>query len=245
LSVTLKLNVTFWKAKMIKGKDRAINSKASIIPDEWTAGEHQPRPKTWFDWPKPYALTMEAWDAWHEEMKKKYPVRYFLYENVDRFFHWIKFRIGRAKWWVLHRFHPKHRYHIVKTRLTPGYYDPDILIFESAFALLCEFVEKNTKWNRIDWEGDDHHSAAWKEMNELVDWYKNVRPHREDNFYKEHKPERPNHDRIFGFLSDDTPEGQQYREFLKLLSKMNDQWHQEDEDQLIRVIKLRSYLWYA
>ena len=60
------------------------------------------------------------------------------------------YRIGRkwntAKWWLLHRFHPKYRYHIINTGLKPGYYDEDQLILNACFAMLERYIE---------WHGGD------------------------------------------------------------------------------------------
>lgn len=64
----------------------------------------------------------------------------------NRALRWFrKLRIGgraRDAWWaILHRFHPSHRYHVIKTGLRPGYYDTDIRMLESWMALLVEHVE--------------------------------------------------------------------------------------------------------
>lgn len=50
-------------------------------------------------------------------------------------------RLYNAKWWLMHRLHPKHRYHIIDSGLTPGYYDVDTLILNGCFSLLCRYVE--------------------------------------------------------------------------------------------------------
>jgi len=55
-------------------------------------------------------------------------------------------RVGHAahnaKWKVLHRLHPAHRYHMVDTGLTPAYYDVDTLMLNACFTLLCRYVER-------------------------------------------------------------------------------------------------------
>lgn len=50
-------------------------------------------------------------------------------------------RLNDAKYWLLWRFHPEHKYNIVKTGLRPGYYDCDTLMLYACFALLCRYVE--------------------------------------------------------------------------------------------------------
>jgi hypothetical protein len=53
----------------------------------------------------------------------------------------LRHSISEAKWWVLHRLVPKHRYHVVNTGLRPGYHDIDERILHASMALLCDYVE--------------------------------------------------------------------------------------------------------
>ena len=230
----------------MKGRDRALNIPVPDHPKISEPSDYDtwPSPTTKFDWPKPFALGLGKWAEWKTEMKSKYPIRFFFRETLP--LRWtvnITYPIRNAKWWVLHRIHPKHRYHKVDTGLPPGYYDPDILIFESTFALLCRFVKYNIKHDIINWDGDDHHKTAWKEMNELVYWYTTIRPTREDDLDRL----RPEGDIAPIMLGNTpmTPEVQAYKDYLALCMQRDAEWAEEDEKNLIRVIKLRSYLWYA
>lgn len=58
---------------------------------------------------------------------------------------WPLYRVGtkinNAKWWLLWRFHPRHRYFMVNTGLGPGYHDHDERILHACMAMLCEFVK--------------------------------------------------------------------------------------------------------
>jgi len=66
-----------------------------------------------------------------------------------------------ARYWLRSRFHPKYRYHIVKTGLRPGYYDEDTLILHSCMALLERFVA---------WHDGEHALEAFsKELLEKPD----------------------------------------------------------------------------
>ena len=203
-----------------------------------------------FDWPKPFALQWGHWDDWKTEFKSKYPIRFFFYETlpdlwddiwrygIHRFFH-------NLKWKILHRYYPRHQYHIVRTRLEPGYYDPDTQIFEATFALLCEYVEKNIKWQTINWESDEPHSEAWKEMNELVHWYKEIYPNREEEFEKQRPEPRVDFKRSMDEKFKDEPDVIAHKEFRNEWWEKEKEWAEEDEAMLIRVIKLRPFLWYA
>jgi len=227
------------------------------LPDDvLDAGQKSPTNEKWtlpegrYDWVKPIALQWGEWDEWKKDMGKNYPIRYFIHETIPdiwsdvweygivRFFH-------NLKWNILHRFHPKHRYNIVKTGLEPGYYDPDTLIFEATFHLLADYVESNIKYGRIDWENDEGHAAAWKEMKELVHWYKEIYPNREKVLDKKRPEPNIGMDRLFNEKYENDPDVIEYRKYLKYYGEMEAKWEMEDEENLIRVIKLRPYLWYA
>ena len=60
--------------------------------------------------------------------------------------------------------------------LDGGWYDRDDLILHAAFQCLVDFVEREDPGETIDWEHDEVHSAAWKEIGALYDWWKNVYP---------------------------------------------------------------------
>lgn len=59
-------------------------------------------------------------------------------------------RFDTIKWWLLHRFHPRHRYNVVRTGLTPGYYDVDILIQTSIITLLKQHFEGGDLEGKFD-----------------------------------------------------------------------------------------------
>ena len=59
----------------------------------------------------------------------------------DRIYFPIYRCVSRAKWWVLWRFHPRHRYNVVKTGLPPGYYDAPEAMLHACFSLLKDYVE--------------------------------------------------------------------------------------------------------
>lgn len=50
-------------------------------------------------------------------------------------------QLSDLKWWFYHRFHPRHRYNIVKTGLPPGYYDTDTVLLHAMFSLLIRHID--------------------------------------------------------------------------------------------------------
>lgn len=120
---------------------------------------------------KPFALQWDQWEEWHAQAKARHPFKYFFTETVPTI--WGRFlnRIGNAKWWVLHRIHPRYRYNIVRTGLPPGYYDKPELILHASFSLLANFVEREKPGEHIDWSHDDPHQKAWSEIQDLYQWW--------------------------------------------------------------------------
>jgi hypothetical protein len=64
--------------------------------------------------------------------------------------------IKDAYWWIMHRFHPKHRYNKPLCSLKPGYYDPRTRIKNVIFEEVCEYI----KSAEVNWDSDGGHLAA-------------------------------------------------------------------------------------
>jgi hypothetical protein len=47
----------------------------------------------------------------------------------------LKHRLRDAKWWFKHRFHPRHRYHVIKFA-KPGWIDRDRAMLLCCFKIL-------------------------------------------------------------------------------------------------------------
>lgn len=82
----------------------------------------------------------------------------------------IKHRAKNAYWWFRHRLDPRHRYHVVRTGLCPGYYDPDIRLMAAIFNETSLFIERTG--SLIRWNDDGHHAAAYKAFTEAAEWWK-------------------------------------------------------------------------
>lgn len=78
-------------------------------------------------------------------------------------------------WWLIHRLHPKHRYHVAKTNLKPGYYDPRLRIKAVVFEEIKNYYEKNdVSWDCEENGKEAEHPKAFKAMKEATEfWVKN------------------------------------------------------------------------
>jgi len=193
---------------------------------------------------KPFALPLGEWKYWKQEAKKNFPIRYFLQESVPSFFSSIKFKADRRYWQVVHRIHPKHRYHVLKPRsIEPGYIDPSEMMLHANFELLTAFVEfESSEHGMTDWEGTSSDAAkAWETMKELNNWWTIIRPGLEDTL-----PEYPEVDDILSIFSmpKDSEEYKEWRRIGDIHTKFETQWALDDNNNLKRLIDVREYMWH-
>jgi len=111
---------------------------------DWVRGEE-----------KPLGMEWGKWDLWHEEVKKRRPIRHFVAEEVlDRIQDFFYFpvdlwRTAGAYW--RNRFVSKT--HCLKTDLPPGqFYELDTRILHGLFNELKEFVEVDMGLYYAGWE---------------------------------------------------------------------------------------------
>lgn len=94
-------------------------------------------------WIFPRDARAHTWNYWQRQtqlFKKHFPVRYFLKEDLPHhYYSWVVRPINKTRAWFRYRFSIRH--HVVKTSLTPGYYDPDIRMIYAMFQILVDFVE--------------------------------------------------------------------------------------------------------
>lgn len=177
-------------------------------------------------------------------------------------------RLSKAIWWVRHRIEPKNRYHVHKLRsLPPGYYDPSDQILHHAFDIFAEFMEYQLSGkSHVVWEYSKEHypewmledeeqlksmneeitrrNHIWSEMKDLYHWWTVVYPNQEDTL-----PEYDNIPKEWGTMAmfkdeyRDTPEVKAWRRNADLRNEMEDKWLQEENDNLIRLAKIRHSLW--
>ena len=217
--------------------------------------------KDQFKYERPYALPWGEWDNWREETKKKYPIGFFFRETCPDLWWNLKYYLTypyKALRRVI-RNHITMRYHMVNTGLKPNYYDTDIRMLHACFNLLVDFVEVEKanmeialvdgseekfgyRWYHrflkfrspeagmayLNWEitlteedgtGETSQAKAAKEVIALYNWWVHIRPTRADPY---------DGDAEFN---------------PKFSIDLETQQLQEDEDMLIRLMKIRNNLW--
>jgi hypothetical protein len=160
----------------------------------------------------------------------------------------------RNAWWMLmHRFHPRHRYNIVRTGLPPGYYDPDTRMMHAMMTCLSEYLRAHGGADTMDeWSADlraeaENKPVAWESLirqaayqEEAVAiwrWWNDTRP-------KERKAHEDECMRLFGDdtrLERKTP---QWNADTAAHHKEEERLDEKDQEMLMRLVKIRPSLWH-
>lgn len=213
--------------------------------------------------PKTFGSAKDFRD-WDIKMEAEYPIRFKIAEMCDtaynKLFLFPKWRLRDAKWKVIHRFHPKHRYHVIKPRtLQPGYHDPSELVLHGPFEVFARFFElaisekSHTQWDYSKIEPDEQHGmtqeyiddrqVVWDTMNELYYWWMS-RQYRERELPA--LPEIPDEWGILAIFNEDfndTEEVIEWQRISDIHRKMESRWKKQDQDMLHKLIDIREYLW--
>lgn len=254
---------------------------------------------------KPFAATSKEWREWEISAKLNQPFAYWLHEvaadwinnrwtNIKAPFEWVR---------TFLRYRVFDRYHIINTRLEPGYHDADSRMLHGMFNLLVDFVEiekawmnvvfnenerkkRKHPWWSIGWTrfrsyrdpeaGIDHlrwettldhpdiadlerspsQASTAREILVLYYWWKNVRTKRLDPMdasgWTKYCNDRREANRENGDVStwdmidfdEETPQDREKtRELLDECRRVESLYEKEDEDMLIRLVKIRKHLW--
>lgn len=210
---------------------------------------------------KPRALPMRflsnkdsyTWEDWHEENKEKYPIRYFIFESVPRFFGYQKYKIEQ----YLYRFKSVtyKKYHLLDLRQPKdsyenyrwGYIDECQQVLYANFNILVNFVKKQEKYSK--------HS-----FHEHIKWLESLQPKENvqnqiDTFKKIYELyEYWTADRVQALKAYDTLLNRWYKaakncneEEREALSKesteLENKIKTEENSKLIEIIKVREHMW--
>ena len=94
--------------------------------------------------------------------------------------------------------------------LTDGWCDNDLIMLHACFQLLKHFVEDEKPFEFVNWNQDDEHIFARKELELLYNWWE---------------------------------QRKQIEESLQMLNNRNHAQNIEDTEMLLRLVKLRTFLW--
>jgi len=192
---------------------------------------------------------MHEWEEWHRVTKVTHPIRYYIQKTIPRWWDRIAYRWDRRYWAILHRFHPKHRYHVIKPRsLEPGYHDPDTLMLYACMDTFAEYFETGAQ--QFVYE-EKYELERFAEMEEIYNWWTkdwpNCDTHKVDGTLRIDFPTLPEEwgkMPVFNPKYSDTPEIKAWREAGDALHQDDEDWAKKEEEMLCRLIKIRRSLWY-
>lgn len=256
---------------------------------------------------KPHATTARGWRDWEKRAQQEQPMAYWINEvaidRIVRGFNRVIGSINDLRYYIRVRFFD--RYHVINTRLEPGYHDADTRMLHGMFNLLVDFVEIEKAWMHVVFDseerakrkhpwwslgltrfkafrdpeaGIDHlrwestlddpnlpvterspvQAQTARELLVLYYWWKDVRPKRPDpmeasgwsdycdqrrNASAEKNDGKPD---VWDLLDtdDETPEDKATSSaILERCREIEEQQTQEDEDMLIRLVKVRKAMW--
>jgi hypothetical protein len=197
-------------------------------------------------------VALRRWWKGLKESSKFGGWRYALWREIQ--YKPVVRQLHKLYWAIRHR--TINRYDVVYTDLKPGYHDVTQLIVHANFCLLAKFVE--IEFDTIKWDSDPEHQHAADEMKSLYKWWKEVYPHYEDNDptnrpgvvrpEREFIPYKVDADGDPTSFTWDVKPGQEHLEadYTKacLASiEYEDACQDEIEANLIRLAKIRPYLW--
>lgn len=205
---------------------------------------------------------MKEFRDWDLYLQENYPVSYAVNSVVESLYRRVllfpAWRLRDLKWAILHRFHPKHRYHVVKTSLKPGYYDTTDRILAAMgdeFARFYEraLVDEHHIWDYSEVEVNNDSGMTieyitermhvWETMGEIYDWWMS-RDSREDSL--EPFPEIPEEWGMMAMFNDDFRDTDEIKEWRAVADRHHEaeaKWKREDQDMLHEIINIREYLW--
>jgi hypothetical protein len=140
------------------------------------------------------------------------------------------------------------RYLKIET-LSKEWRDRDEVLLHAAFQVLVDFVEKEHPERIIDWNSNELHRKAWREIKSLYRWWKETRPNRKSLLDDKRllKPQmkwkKVPHSDLCELVEPDKKKYAKYYEALDKHNKLEQKWYKEDERNLHRLIEIRGFLW--
>jgi len=138
------------------------------------------------------------------------------------------------------------RYDLIRTGLPKtSWCDKDYLMLYGMMSLLVDYVEKEECFENLDWDCTPDHKNAANEIKEIYDWWKNYKIREEqissqlDTWHDEFS--KRSGDGIGKFNNSKASDKEDIES--EKLHKMEADLFKEEDEMLIRLIKIRHYLW--
>jgi hypothetical protein len=135
------------------------------------------------------------------------------------------------------------------TTLSKGWHNKDEVLLHAAFQLLTDFVEKERPDKIVDWDFDERHKNAWAEITSLYEWWTETRPKRRSPLDSRQLKRPPFKlkkipgSKMRKLVRPGKKKYAAYYEALKEDARLENEWYEEDQRNLHRLIEIRGFLW--
>lgn len=194
------------------------------------------------NYPKKPAYTAEESSEFQDKWMKEYPKSYKVYSWL---FHW-ECKIGRfmeiprnIKYYLKNRF--IRRTHLINTKLAPGqWWDSDSKILYGMMNVLQDYVTNEKALEKINWDATPEHKNIKMEMIEILNWWNNYQD-RLDSNDKLLAEVTFDHENVMKNFTKESLERE--KDKFNAHSEAEAKLEAEETEMLIRLIKIRKYLW--
>jgi hypothetical protein len=203
-----------------------------------------------------------TWDDWHRDMKKQYPIKYFITEDVFDWFDSKRRRINDAIYWL--KSHTIRKYHLLDLRQPKttsycdsyryGWIDSDRQMLLALFNILVNFCEKEKNVSEyIQFLKEEQNNNT--DNIPLYDYSEQIKMFEEIlDLYKYWKVDRPEKQKYLGDLlhrwsesrkedEDNSWVDRGSQELFDEHTKLEKELLEEEECNMIRLIKVRGIMW--
>jgi hypothetical protein len=129
------------------------------------------------------------------------------------------------------------------------WHDKNEILLHAAFQLLVDFVGQEQPDRYINWNANELHRQAWREIKSLYHWWTKKRPGRRsplDDKKLIMPPLKfkkiPNSD-MYEMVEPGKKKYATYYRALRQQARLEQKWYEEDQRNLHRLVEIRGFLW--
>lgn len=201
----------------------------------------------------------DEWAQWKKAAREKHPMRYWIAEiglnRLEKAFTWPARQIQNVKCYIKNRY--IYKTHVLASHtLRPGFWHEfDARMLHCAFDSLVDFVERDLAAFTAFRENIDGGTSpdvleevSHREIFALYNWWKYERPVRPDPYdasgYREISArKRAANIGIGQTVPRDVATREEISSALKINREIRQNYYQEDQQMLIRLVNIRSSVW--
>lgn len=137
------------------------------------------------------------------------------------------------------------KFYLIDTGLKrTQWHDTDTKILYAIMKLVVDYVEGEEPFKHINWDSDEGHVTAAKDIKEVYFWWKNYENRQKeinialDNWYVSSFPDKEDVLERLNFVKTD-----ESKQLFDHHSELELQLLKEEEEMMIKIIKVRGYMW--